>query len=133
MDMDLDLTYQRCPDDAAGVISAEVGVDGQGRKVEFGISEIATVLAMKGTIYGTTLAIKGGVTGDFVSRVALGLFKQMGDDIHALCPVLSILCECSALMSGGKAVFGQTGLVEIFPPQPCEEWLKKYFDKKMGD
>jgi hypothetical protein len=129
----MDLVYQRCPDDAAKILSAEIATDGMGRKVELGLSEIATALIMKGAIYGTTMAIKGGVTEDFVSRVALGLSKQLGDDIHALCPVLSILCECSALMAGGRAVFSQSGLVEVFPPQQCEAWLKKYFDKKMED
>lgn len=129
----MDLIYQRCPGDTAKVLSADIAVDGQGRKVELGINEIATALIMKGAIYGTTMAIKGGVTEDFVSRVALGLSKQLGDDIHALCPVLGILCECSALMAGGKAVFDKSGLVEVFPPQQCEAWLKKYFDKKIGD
>ncbi|KKM27662.1 hypothetical protein LCGC14_1572490 [marine sediment metagenome] len=131
----MDLTYQRCPEDAAQVLSATLEIDlgPSGKKIELGIHEIASILMMKGMIYGTTLAIKGGVTEDFVSRVALGLSKQMGDDVHALCPVLGMLSECSALMGGGKAVLSKEGLIDVFPSQQCEEWLKKYFDKKLGD
>lgn len=131
--VDMDLNYQRCPKDDAKIISADIGVSNSGKRVELGIAEIATALQIKGCIYATTLAIKGGVTEDFIARVALGLAQQMNGDIHALCPVIGMLCECSALMQGGTTAFDKYGLVNVFPSKQCPPWMRGYFDKQMED
>lgn len=129
----MDLNYQRCPEDDARVISATIGITGSNDVAELGLAEIATSLQMKGSIYATTLAIKGGVPGDFLSRCAAGLASQMGSDIHALCPVIQVLCECFALMAGGKTVLDKDGQVCIYPSKQCPDWMRGYFNKKMED
>lgn len=125
----MDLTYQRCPKDDAKVITSTLGVSNSGQIVEIGIAEIATSVQLKGTIYATTLAIKGGVTSDFVSRVAASLASQMGDDVHALCPVIGILVEAFALMNGGYTVLDSYGSVNVYPPTDYPPWMKAYFEQ----
>lgn len=124
----MELNYKRCPEDETKVLSAEFPAGVLGESVTLGIAEIVAALQMKGCIYATTLAIKSGVEDDFVSRTALGLSEQMGDDIHALCPVIGILCECFALMTGGKPVLGKDGQVNIYPAKDCPPLLRGYFD-----
>ena len=124
----MELNYQRCPDDEMKVLSAELSTGVLGESVTLGVAELVTDVQMKGCIYGVTLAIKGGVEDDFVSKAALGLLSQMGGDIHALCPVIGILCECFALMTGGKVVLGKDGLVNIYPAKDCIPLLRGYFD-----
>jgi len=122
----VELNYQRCPEDPARVIGASIEVPGLVEPVELGIAEITTCLHLKGSIYGVTLAVKNGVTNDFVSKVAAGLAQQMGDDIHALCPVIGILCECFALLQGGKAVVDDEGLIGVEPSKDCPAWMRGY-------
>lgn len=125
----MDLSYQRCPEDNAKVMSAEIALDG-GQVLHLGLPEIATGLQMKGCVYSTTLAIKGGVPGDFVARTAVGLSKQLGVDVHALCPVIGVMCECHALMLGGKVVVGEDGQISIFPGKACPAFLHGYFSNR---
>ena len=127
----MDLNYNRCPEDTARVIGAtlEIGPK-KGDNVEIGLSEIATCLALKGAIYSMTLAIKNGVTDDFVSKVAIGLAQQMGEDVHALCPVIGALCECFALMQGGKVVKDDEGLIGVEPGKDCPNWMQGYIDEE---
>lgn len=127
----MELNYQRCPEDNAKIISASIHMTHQNEQVVLGLAEIATSLQMKGSVYATTLAIKGGVPDDFLSRCAASLASQMGGDIHALCPVIQILCECFALMASGKAVLDKDGQVSIYPSKECPKWIRGYFDKKM--
>lgn len=127
----MELNYQRCPEDRANVIGASIEVPGPGKdSIELGISEIATCLQLKAAIYGMTLAIKNGVTDDFVSKVAAGLASQMGDDIHALCPVIGALCECFALLQGGKVVLDDEGLIGVEPSKDCPSWMQRYIDEE---
>ena len=128
----MDLNYRRCPEDQAKVMSTDVDV-GSGRIVTLGLAEIVTALAMKGALYTTTLAIKNGVPNDFVGRAAIGLRHQVGADDHVLCPVMDILCECFALLNGGKVVVDKEGLVDIFPARPCPTWLRGYFDQRESE
>lgn len=123
----MELNYQRCPEDDAGVMTADLAVS-DGGEVELGLSEIATTLQLKGSIYSTTMAIKGGVTDDFVDRVAAGLARQMDNDIHALCPVISILCKTFALLSGGRDVLGKDGLLNVYPSKECPPWMRGLFE-----
>ena len=123
----MDLNYQRCPEDDAKVLTATLGVSRGGQTVELGIAELATSVQMKGSAYATTLAIKSGVTYDFVSRVASSLSAQMGEDVHALCPVLGILVEAMALMTGGYSTLDDNGLVNVYPDKDCAPWMKEYF------
>lgn len=123
----MDLTYQRCPEDDAKIITATLGMSNEGREIELGIAEIAASLSLKGAIYSMTLAIKGGVQSDFVSKVAAGLISQMGDDRHALCPILGVLIEAIALSSGGYSALDGNGLVNIYPSKDCPPWMKEYF------
>lgn len=128
----MDLNYLRCPEDKAKVITATLGISNSGRVVELGLAEIATSLQMKGLIYATTLAIKGGVTQDFISRVAAGLAGQMGDDVHALCPVIGVLVETFTMMNGGYTALDKDGLVNIYPSKDCPPWMKTYFEQLVG-
>ncbi len=123
----MDLNYQRCPEDDARVLTANLAVS-NGQQTNIGLSEIATTLQLKGSIYSTTVAIKGGVTDDFIDRVATGLAKQMGEDIHALCPVINILCKAFALMSGGRAVLDEEGLLNVYPSKECPPWMRGLFE-----
>ncbi len=127
------LNYKRCPEDDEEVVLVELPVGVAGGSMALGIAEIATVLQVKGSIYATTLAIRSGVEDDFVSKVALALVHRMGDDIHALCPVIDILCECQALMTGGKVVLGKDGQVHIYPTKDCSPLLRGYFDGREQD
>lgn len=128
----MDLNYQRCPEDDAKVITSTLGISNSGQVVELGIAEIATALQMKGLIYATTLAVKGGVTYDFVSRVAAGLASQMGEDTHALCPVIGILVESFTLMNGGYTALDKHGLVNVYPSKDSPPWMKAYFEQLVG-
>lgn len=128
----MELNYLRCPQDDAKVITATLGISNSGTVIELGLPEIATAVQMKGLVYTTTLAIKGGVTQDFVSRVAGGLCSQMGEDVHALCPVISILVETCALMNGGYTALDQHGLVNVYPSKSCPGWMRGYFDQLVG-
>lgn len=128
----MDLNYQRCPKDDAKIITATLGISHSGRVVELGLPEIATSLQMKGAVYATTLAIKGGVTQDFVSRVAAGLASQMGEDVHALCPVIGMLVEAFAMMMGGYTSLDKDGLVNVYPAKDCPPWMKAYFEQLVG-
>jgi hypothetical protein len=123
----VELTYERCPEDDARIISAEIGVSASGQAVELGVAEVSASLALKGAIYAVTLAIKSGVTEDFLSRTAAGMATQMGTDIHALCPVIRILCECFAVMSGGPTRLDDDGLLTILPPEGCPPWMEVFF------
>lgn len=123
----MDFIYTRCPKDDAKIITANLGVSNNGRVVELGVAEIASSVALKGVIYTLTLAIKGGVAPDFVSKVAAGLSSQLGEDQHAICPVLGALIESAALMSGGYSVLDETSLVHIYPSKECPAWMREYF------
>lgn len=124
----MDLNYQRCPEDSTKVISATLPVGNGSQQIVLGMPEIATALQLKGALYSLTLAIKGGVTDDFVDRVAAGLARQMGDDIHALCPAIGILCKTLALMGGGKAVLGKDELLSVYPNKQCPPWMRGLFE-----
>lgn len=128
----MDLNYQRCPEDDAKVITATLGISNSGKVVELGLSEIASSLQMKAAIYTISLAIKGGVTEDYVSRVAAGLCTQMGEDVHALCPVIGVLVECFAMMNGGYTALDKHGLVNVYPSKDCPPWMKLYFEQLVG-
>ncbi len=128
----MELNYQRCPEDEAKILTADIIV-GQGKVVELGLPEIVTSLALKASIYSATLAIKNGVTEDFVSRVAVGLAHHMGGDIHALCPVMGMMMECFALMGGGHSTLDEEGLVDVFPRKECPPMLRGYFENRLED
>ncbi|KKN80404.1 hypothetical protein LCGC14_0329970 [marine sediment metagenome] len=123
----MNLNYQRCPEDDARVLTASLAISG-GQQIDVGLGEIATTLQLKGSIYSATVVIKGGVTDDFIDRVATGLAKQMGEDIHALCPVISILCKAFALMAGGRAVLDKEGLLNVYPSKECPPWMRGLFE-----
>ncbi len=129
----MDLNYLRCPLDTTKIISSVSGLSTSGRLVEIGLPEIASALSLKGALYATTLAIKNGVADDFVSRVATSLATQMGTDVHALCPVIGILVECMAVMTGGKAALDEKGRMNVFPSKDCPAWMKGYFNQQLGD
>jgi len=129
----MELNYDRCPEDDAKLILATIQMTSTGKHVTLGLAELATALCMKGSIYAATLAIKGGVENDFIGKCASGLASQMGGDIHALCPVIQILCECFALMSGGKVTTDKEGLVSVYPSRQCPKWMHEYFTQKVED
>lgn len=131
MSENTELNYARCPEDDGNLITCEIGQSRSGKPVLLGIPEIATSLFLVGSTYGVTLAIKTGVSDDFIPRCAAGLALRLDNDVHALCPILSILIETSALMHGGKMAFDKDGQVEIFPSDDCPAWMKGYFNQQM--
>lgn len=133
MSENTELNYQRCPEDDGNIITCEIGRSQAGKPVLLGIPEVATSLTLCGATYGVTLAVKTGVSDDFIARCAAGLALRLDNDVHALCPIISILIETSALMHGGKMAFDRTGQVAIFPTPDCPEWMKGYMNQQMED
>ena len=131
MSENTELNYQRCPEDDGNLITCEIGRSRSGRVMELGNPEIGTSLILLGATYGVTMAVKSGVPNDYIARCAAGLALRLGEDLHALCPIISILVEASALMHGGKMAFDKEGLAEIFPSDECPEWMSGYFDQQM--
>ena len=123
----MELNYQRCPEDDSKMLTSSLEVS-DGQQIDIGLAEIATTLQIKGSIYSTTAVIKSGVTDDFIDRVAAGLAKQMGEDIHALCPAISIICKAFALMSGGRAVLDKEKLLNVYPSKECPPWMRGLFE-----
>ena len=126
-----ELNYQRCPEDDGNIITCMIGRSHSGKEVNLGIPEVATSLILCGATYGVTLAVKTGVSNDFIARCAAGLALRLDNDVHALCPIISILIETSALMHGGKMAFDPEGQVEIFPSSDCPVWMRGYMKQQM--
>ena len=128
-----ELNYQRCPEDDGNIITCEIGRSQSGKAVCLGITEIASSLILHGATYGITMAVKTGVSNDFIARCAAGLTLRLDQDVHALCPIISVLIETSALMHGGKMAFDAEGQVEIFPSADCPAWMRGYMEQQMED
>ncbi len=106
---------------------ALVGPTKDGQSVTIGLPEIASSVAMKSAACTVTLAMKGGVTNDFILRTALGVKNQLEPDLYALVPVMEIVCTTLALTCGAEVIVQDSGELKLVGIEECPGWLQQYF------
>jgi hypothetical protein len=113
-----DIAYDRCPNDDFRAGSAQVGVNPKtGQSVELNINGVGAVVSIHAALLSLSMAMKAGYEEGFLEKVALVLAGKLECDPHALCPLLTTLSMCLALVSkAGEITFNEEGHITIVFP-----------------
>jgi hypothetical protein len=131
----VDLEYGRCEDDGkdeSRLFLSQIGFTGTGQPVEVGLPEISAIFGLKAAAYGTTMAMRSGVVGDFTTRVAIGFASEIARDPHALCPLVDVVNTTAALLLGNPVGVREADKALQVLVGKGPDWLKLYFVGERG-